>query len=156
MTSTIKEFEAVLENHEASEATSIGIPFDVFEVWGSRARVPVTGTINGFSFRSSVIPRGNGKHYMVVNKQVREGARAKAGDTVNVVLQPDLEPRVVEPPDDFSKALVANEIAHARWKELSYTHQREYVQAIIEAKKEETRKRRITKIIERITRQILK
>ncbi len=156
MTSTIKEFEAVLENHEASEATSISIPFDVFEVWGSRAQVPVTGTINGFPFRSSVVPRGEGKHYMVVNKQVREGANAKAGDTVEVVMKKDLEPRVVELPDDFSLALIANEMAQARWKKLSYTHQREYIQAIIKAKKEETRKRRITKVIEQITRQILK
>lgn len=156
MTSTIKEFEAILENHEASEATSIGIPFDVFDVWGSRARIPVTGTINGFPFRSSVVPRGEGKHYMVVNKQVREGANTKAGDTVNVVMQKDLGTRTVTVPDDFSMALTANEIAHAKWKKLSYTHQREYVQAIVEAKREETRKRRIARTVEILSQKLSK
>lgn len=75
--SKTKRFRVELEKVENSEATSITIPFDVKEVFGTRARVPVRGTINRFPFRSSIFPMGKGKHYMVVNKAVREGQRLK-------------------------------------------------------------------------------
>jgi hypothetical protein len=94
--STKKRFRAVLEKDEHSEATGIFIPFDVQKTFGTRARVPVRGTINGFPFRTSISPMGGGVHIMPVNKALREGARAKAGETVSIVMERDEEPRVVE------------------------------------------------------------
>jgi hypothetical protein len=137
----------VLDRYERSQATGIIIPFNVEEAFGSRARVPVRGTINGFAFRSSVFPMGDGRHYMVINKGVREGARAKAGDTIKVVLQLDDEPRVIEPPDDFVAALKTNRAAKTMWDKLSYSHRRAHVSAIEAAKRPETRARRIKKAV---------
>jgi len=109
-------------------------------------RVPVRGTINGFPFRSSIVPMG-GCHMMAVNKGMREGAKVKSGDTVSVVMERDEEPRIITPPTDFARALKANKDAQAMWDKLSYTHRKEYAQAIEEAKKPETRTRRIEKAI---------
>ncbi len=145
-----KRFRVLLEKHESSAATGIAIPFDVHKVFGSRARVPVSGTINGFPFRSSIFPMGDGHHYMAVNKETRAGAQAKAGDTITVVMQRDDEPRIITPPPDFARALKANKPALAAWDKLSYTYKKEYVQAIEEAKKPETRTRRIEKAIDQL------
>jgi len=142
-----KRFRVTLDKHENSEATGIRVPFDVEKTYGTRARVPVRGTINGYPFRSSIFPMGGGCHFMAVNKSMREGAKAKAGDTVSIVMERDEEPRVIRPPQDFTHALKKNKTAQAAWEKLSYTHQKEYAQAIEAAKKSETRERRIEKAI---------
>jgi Bacteriocin-protection, YdeI or OmpD-Associated/Domain of unknown function (DUF1905) len=128
-------------------ATGILIPFSVEKVFGSKARVPVRGTINGFAFRSSVFPMGGGNHYMAVNRATREGAGAKGGDTVSVVMEVDTEPRVVTASADLKKALGRDKEAKAAFDKLSYTHKKEFVQWIEGAKKEETRARRIEKTL---------
>ena len=142
-----KRFKVLLEGYENTKATGIIIPFDVEKVFGTRARVPVRGTINGFAFRSSIFPTGKGTHYMVVNKGTREGAKAKAGDLIRVVMQRDDEPRVITPPQDFARALKSNKAAQAMWGKLNYSDQRGCVNSIEEAKKPETRERRIEKAV---------
>jgi hypothetical protein len=146
-----KRFKAVLEKHETSEATGILVPFDVLKVFGTRARVPVRGTINGFPYRGSIFPMGGGKHYMVVNKNIRAGANIKGGETISVVMERDEEPRLITPPQDFARALKSNKEARATWEKLSYTHQKEHALAIEEAKKPETRARRIEKAIAQLS-----
>jgi hypothetical protein len=145
-----KRFRVLLEKHESSEATGIKIPFDVQKVFGTRARVPVRGTINGFAFRSSIFPMGDGHHYMVVNKETRAGAKATGGETVSIRMERDDEPRTITPPPDFARALKANKAAQAMWEKLSYTHRKEHAKAIEEAKRPETRARRIEKAIEQL------
>jgi len=145
-----QKFQILLEKDENSEACGFHVPFDVQEVFGTKARVPVCGTINGFPYRGSIMNMGDG-HIMAVNKKLREGARVKGGDIINVVMERDDTPRIITPPDDFAKALNKSKEAKAFWDKLSYTHQREYVQAIEEAKKEETRLRRIEKSIEMLS-----
>jgi hypothetical protein len=136
-----------LEKDVRSEATGIVVPFDVQATFGTRARVPVRGTINGFPYRGSIFPTGDGRHYMVVNKEVRAGARAAGGETISVVMGRDDEPRTIEPPADFLKALDADADARATWERLSYTHRKEHVRAVEEAKRPETRARRIERSI---------
>lgn len=145
-----KRFKVVLEKDGNSEATGILIPFDVLKVYGTRARVPVRGTINGFPYRGSIFPMGGGHHYMIVNKNVRAGAKAKGGETISVIMERDNEPRIITPPPDFARALKANKEARAIWEKLSYTHQKEHALAIEEAKKPETRVRRIEKAISQL------
>ena len=99
-----------------------------------------------------VADRSDGRNaYLPVNKALREGVKAKAGDTVSVVLERDNEPRTVTPPPDFAHALKANRVALAGWEKLSYSHRKEYVGAIEEARKPETRVPRIQKAIEELT-----
>jgi hypothetical protein len=143
-----KRFRVLLERHVTSETTGIRIPFDAQKVFGTRARVPVRGTINGFPYRGSIFPMGDGKHYMVVNSKIRAGANVKGGETIGVTMERDEEPRTVEPSADFARAIKANRQARATWDALSYTHRREYAQWIEEAKKPETRGRRIAKAVE--------
>jgi hypothetical protein len=146
----MKRFRAMLIKDDGTEGTALAMPFDVQQEFGTRGRVPVRGTINGFAFRSTLSPYG-GVHYLPVNKALREGAKAQAGDMVSVVLERDNEPRRVTPPPDFDRALKANRAALAAWEKLSYSHRKEYVGAIVEARKPETRVRRIEKAIEELT-----
>ena len=115
---------------------------------GVKARVPVKGTINGFPFRSSFFPTGKGTHYMVVNKEVRAGAKAAVGESVTVVLEVDTAPRVVALAPDVKKALTKNKKAKAAFDKMAYSHQKEYVGYIEEAKRPETQAKRIKQTLE--------
>jgi hypothetical protein len=140
-----KTFKVKLE--AAGGGAGLIVPFDVHKVFGSKARVAVRGTINGYPYRGSVFPMGGGKHIMVVNKELRKGAGVEAGDKVSVVMEIDDEPRVVTAPADFKKALAKNKEAKSNFEKSSYTHQKEFVTWIEGAKKEETRARRIEKAV---------
>jgi hypothetical protein len=141
-----KRFRVLLEKHENSEATGITIPFDVQKTYGTRARVPVRGTINGFPYRSTIFPMG-GRYMMAVNKEMRAGANATGGDTLSVTMERDEEPRIITPHADLARALKANKAAQSAWDKLSYTHQKEHARAIEDAKRPETRARRIEKAV---------
>jgi len=141
------EFKVKLEGAEGSSGAALSAPFDVVEVFGTRARVPVRGTINGFPFRSSLMPMG-GCHRMVVNKTMRDGAGVKAGDTVRVVMERDEAERTVAVPPLLKQELAKSKAAQANWKKLSYTHQKEMARSITEAQQEETRARRLAKVMD--------
>lgn len=140
-------FRVKLEGADGSEVAGMRPPFDVPTVFGTKARVPVRGTINDHPFRSSLSNMGSG-HMMAVNAQLRSGGKCKAGDIVDVVLERDREERVVEVPADIKKIIASNKTAQATWDSLSFTHKKEWVRAIQEAKKEETRQSRIKKMME--------
>ena len=123
------------------------IPFSVEKVWGTRARLSVQGSINGFAFRSSIFPMGNGTHSMMVNKTMQAGAAAKPGDTVKVTMAPDTVPRVVTVPAELKKAFTRNKAAKDAFKKMPYSHKKEYVGFIVEAKQAETRARRVAKAL---------
>ena len=144
--SPVKKFRAVVERREGGEVCSIHVPFDVEKTFGARGRVPVRGTVNGAPFRSSLFNMGGG-HFFVVNRKMREAAGVRGGETVPVVLERDAEERTVTPPADFARALKANKEARATWDALSYTHRREHVEHVEDARKPETRQRRVEKSI---------
>jgi uncharacterized protein YdeI (YjbR/CyaY-like superfamily) len=91
----------------------------------------------------------HGEYCLVVPKRVREVAKVKGGETITVTIQRDNQKRTVEVPADFAQALKDNNLTET-FAKMSYTHQKEYVNSIIEAKKEETRLKRIAKAIEMI------
>ena len=140
-------FKVKLEGETSSEVAALSAPFDVEKTFGTRARVPVRGTINGYPFRSSLMPMG-GCHRMVVNRAMREGAGVKAGDTVKVVMEQDEVPRTVDPPALLKKELAKSKTAHANWEKQSFTFKKEMARSIVEAKQEETRARRLTKVMD--------
>lgn len=139
-------FKVKLEGAEGSEVAGFHPPFAVPEIFGTKARVPVRGTINGFPFRSSLCNMGGG-HMMVVNKSMRTGAKCKAGDVVDILLQRDRDDRVVDVPEYLTQLIDTDKKAKATWDSLSFTHKKEWVRAIEEAKKEETRQARIQKMM---------
>lgn len=139
-------FKTKLVGVDNMESAAMRPPFDVPAVFGTKARAPVRGTINGAPFRSSLCNMGDG-YFMVVNKELRAAAKCKAGDAVDAVLERDREERVIETPDEIKRAFRANKKAEATWESLSFTHKKEWVRAITEAKKEETRRTRIEKLV---------
>jgi Domain of unknown function (DUF1905)/Bacteriocin-protection, YdeI or OmpD-Associated len=141
------EFTVKLEGKEGSSVAWLNAPFDVVKVFGTRARVPVRGTINGFPFRSSLMPMG-GCHGMAVNKTMRDGAGVEAGDTVSIVMERDEAERIVEVPPLLKKELAKSKTAQANWQKLSFTNQKEIALSIREAKQEETRTRRLAKAMD--------
>ena len=141
------KFEVKLEGMRGSEVAALSAPFDVEEIFGAKARVPVRGTINGCPFRSSLMPMG-GCHRMVVNKALRDGAGVKAGDTVLVVMERDEAERTVEVPLLLQKELAKSKTARANWEMQSFTNKKEMARAIVEAKQEETRARRVAKVMD--------
>jgi uncharacterized protein YdeI (YjbR/CyaY-like superfamily) len=85
---------------------------------------------------------------LLILKSIREQIGKTFGDEIQVSVESDSEPRVVEVPSDFARALKKEKSAQAYFKSLSYSHQREYVNHIMEAKREETRTKRIDRTIE--------
>jgi len=144
-------FKVKLEGKEGSEVAWMNAPFDVQETFGTRARVPVRGTINGFAFRSSLMPM-DGRHGMAVNRTMRKGANAQAGDLVEVVLERDTDERTVEAPPELEKELGKSRQARVRWEELSFTHKKEMANCIRDAKQDETKKRRLAKVMQVLKR----
>jgi len=137
------EFTVKLEGKGTSVAW-LNAPFDVVKIFGTRARVPVRGTINGFAFHSSLMPMA-GCHGMAINKTMREGAGVKAGETVRVVMERDEGERTVEAPALLKKKMAKSKAAQANWKKLSFTNKKEIALSISSAKQEETRQRRLAK-----------
>lgn len=147
--SPVKRFRALVERGERSAVCAIHFPFDVEQTFGARGHVPVRGTLNGAPFRASIF-KMRGRHFMVVNRKLREAAGVSGGETVPVRIERDTEPRVVTPPADFARALRANPEARAAWDKLSYTHRREHVEHIEDAKKPATRQRRVEKSVSQL------
>ena len=123
----------------------IEVPLDVPAVLG-KARAPVRGTINGHPFRSTVAVYG-GRYYLPVNRTLREAAGVAAGDVVVVELEPDDQPRTVDPPADLADAMAADPEAGSAFAGLSFTHQREYAEWVAQAKRAETRRRRVEQAV---------
>lgn len=136
-----KTFLTTLRGQVGNEGFAIVLPFDPREVFG-RARAPVTVTLREYTYRSTVAIM-HGESFVVVNAEARKAAGVKAGDRVRVTLTEDAAPRTVECPPDLEAAPRAMPPAWERWAEMSYTHQHEYARAVLEAKRPETRARRI-------------
>lgn len=141
-----QRFTAILEL-AGKTATGIQVPDEVVEELGGGKRPPVRVSLNGFVYRTTVAPMG-GTFFIPVAREIREGAGLIAGERVNVEMTLDTEPRTVEVPSDFQAALDAAPGANEKFENLSYTHRKEHVRAIENAKTPETRARRIAKAIE--------
>jgi hypothetical protein len=108
-------FKAKIEGREIGAVAAIKPPVDVPEFFGRRARVPIRGTINGFPFRSSLMPMG-GCHMMPVNKTLRDGDGARPGEMVEGGMERDEAARTVEALPRLKKELAKSEKARERWR----------------------------------------
>ena len=141
------EFEATIVAADRGGAY-VAVPPAVVDALGGRGRTPVVATFDGVEYRGSVVAMGSG---MVIGilKQIRTRLGKEPGDTIAVTLMVDDEPRRVDVPDDLRAAL-AEASLQSRFDALSYSHRREYVQWIEEAKRPATRQRRIEHTVERV------
>jgi hypothetical protein len=139
-------FRAKIVGKEVGVVAAITPSVDVIEWFGTRGRVPIRGTINGFPFRSSLMPMG-ACHMMPVNKTLCRGAGVQPGDVVDVVMERDVEERTVEAPAELKKELGRSKVARERWDGLAFTHKKEMAISISGAKQEETKTRRLAKVM---------
>jgi len=112
-------------------------------------RFPVVATVNGYEWRTSV-SRMRGEFLVGLNREVREGAGVQAGDTVTLALRLDTAPREVEVPEALARALDADPAARAAFEKLAFTHRKEFARWIEEAKREQTRDRRVAQALDMI------
>jgi hypothetical protein len=141
-------FKAELQS--ANEAGRwVQVPESVASSFSSK-RPPVRATVNGVSFRSRLSVYG-GKSYLGFTAAVRKAAGISLGDVLDISVEVDDEPREVELPSALTVALEANPDAAAVFSGLAFTHRKEYETWIAEAKRDETRERRVVKAIEMLT-----
>jgi hypothetical protein len=147
-----QKFEArLLSKGPGGAWTYLPIPFDVQKVFGSKARVSVAGTINGFPFHNSLMPEGDGTHSMMVGKDLQAGAKAHAGDLVEVVVELDTSERTVVVPKELQAALRKAPKVSSFFDSLAYSHRKEYADWIAGAKQEATRISRAAKAVEMLS-----
>jgi hypothetical protein len=125
-------------------ATGIRIPDEVIESLGSSKRPPVAVTINGHTYRTTAVRMG-GQFFVPLSAENREAAGVAAGDDITVDIEADTAPREVTMPDDLAAAM--DDGARTAYDGLSYTHRKEWVRWVEEAKKPETRATRIEKTV---------
>ena len=139
-------FTAVIINAGGGGAF-VEVPFDVEKVFGSK-RPRVKAMIEGVPYRGLLVRMGGEHHILIVLKGIREQIGKTFGEKIKVTVEPDTQPRAIEIPKDLLKEFKKEKQARSFFDGLSYTHQKEYVQWIVESKKEETRQRRVAKTIE--------
>jgi uncharacterized protein YdeI (YjbR/CyaY-like superfamily) len=146
-----KSFSAVLERGKNRlNWVIVRIPFDAAKVWGSRGQLKVRGDINGFPFRTSLFPTGDGEHLLLVNKRMQASARVTVGDTAKLRLEPDAEERVMQIPGELA-AILSEDRELSRWFEgVGYGVQKWTSDWINDVKSDEARQRRAEQMAERL------
>lgn len=137
---------------EGKNWTFVTMPKNVSEKLPKRGRIAIEGTVNGFAFKTSAFPDGEGSHQFMVNGTMRAGAKAAIGDIATFVIQPSSDTVEFEIPGDLSTALKKSAKASAQWEKITPKAKAEWAAWITSSKKEETRTARVTKTIERLTK----
>lgn len=148
---TKHEFTAALIRPEGRGTwTYVDVPAGVSAAIGTPGQAAVVGTVNGEPFRSTLMSRGGGAHYLVVPRPLRDALGVTTGDEVRIELEVDTAPRTVEVPADLDQALAADPAAAEAFASLAPSHRKQYVAWIEEAKRSETRERRVAKAVDMI------
>jgi uncharacterized protein YdeI (YjbR/CyaY-like superfamily) len=147
-----KSFTAVLEpDGTALNWTIARIPFDVAKAWPVRKGRRVRGEIEGFAFRTTLFPRpGGGEHYLLVNKKMQAGARARAGEEARIWLEPDLDEREILLPEELKRELSSDRGLRKWFDGLSDSMRREIGKWADEPKSAQSKQKRAEKMAERL------
>jgi hypothetical protein len=141
MTTKKHTFKATIQNAGGGGAF-VEIPFDVEKAFGSK-KPKVKALIEGVPYRGTLVRMGTECHLLLILKSIREQVGKTFGDGVKVSVELDVEERVVTVPLELKRAFKSDKEAQSAFEKLSYTHKKEYVTWIEEAKREETRARRV-------------
>ena len=139
-------FAAVIQNAGGGGAF-VEVPFDVEKAFGSK-KPKVKAMIEGVEYRGTLVRMGTECHLLLILKSIREQVGKTFGDEIKVTVEADTEERVITVPAELKRAFKSEKEAKAVFEKLSYTHQKEYVTWISEAKKDQTRQNRVAKTIE--------
>ena len=138
-----QEFDSSIEAGRGG-GTFVAIPFDVKELFGTSGQGRVIAHFDGIEAKTALVPMG-GQHVLGLRKSVRETLGKQVGDPVHVTLRRDLAPRTFEMPPEFAEALAQDPDASEFFDSLSFTHRREMAASVREAKRQETKQRRLEK-----------
>ncbi len=130
--------------------TGFEIPEAFVEELGGGKKPKVSVTVNGFTYRSSIARMG-GQYLLGVSKERREAAGVVGGEVLEIDIELDTVPRVIDVPPALAEAFVDNSKAKVFWDSMSYSNQRWHAEQIDGAKTEETRARRVAKSVELLT-----
>ncbi|MGO8875082.1 MAG: YdeI/OmpD-associated family protein [Acidimicrobiales bacterium] len=142
------EFDAVVARGRGG-GLCVSLPAEAADVFATRARFPVRAWFNEAGYRGSTMPMGDGTFGLGLSQSVRAEAGIGLGDTLRVVVERDDSERGVEVPADLTAALEASGLAD-RFAAMAYTHRKEYARWIVEAKRPETRSKRLAQAVTRI------
>jgi hypothetical protein len=146
-----KTFSAKLENPDPKmDAAFVSIPFDVEKMYGTKGQVKVKATFDGHPYRGILANMGTGCHVILVRKDVRKAIGKNVGDVVEVSIEPDKEPRIVEVPPELRAALARNKKAAEFFNDLSYTNRKEYAVWVGSARKAETKTKRVDEAVRKL------
>lgn len=146
-TPAAQTFRAAVDMPETTGATSLlEVPAAAVEALRAGKRPAVLVTLNGYTYRSTVAVY-DGRYYLPVRKEVREASGVTPNTPLDVSIALDTAPRTVEVPDDLAAALNAAPDVAPTFEGLSYSHKKEYVTWITEAKRDETRRQRVQKTV---------
>ena len=123
--------------------TLVPVPRKVASELGLKGMPKIQAVIAGIPYRGSLMPRGDGMYCLGVLKSIQQAAQVGPGDMVEVEIALDTAPRTVEVPRDLADALADDKKASAVWEKLSFTNRKEIARSLEEAKKPETRERRL-------------
>jgi hypothetical protein len=140
------KFKAKIQTGDGG-GSFVFFPYDTAKEFATSGIVPIKATFDGVPYTGSLIKYGHPLHMLGILKAIREQIGKAPGDTIEVVVWKDKEPRTVELPAPFEKLLKKEKLLPV-FNALSYTHRKEYYRWITEAKKEETRAKRLEKAVE--------
>ncbi len=138
-----QEFDGVIDAGRGG-GTFVAIPFDVEAVFGTRGQVRVIARFDGVEAQTNLAPMG-GQHALGLRKSVREALGKVVGDPVHVTLRRNDAPRTYDMPPELAEALAQEPDASEFFDSLSFTHRKELAASVREAKKPETKQRRLDK-----------
>jgi hypothetical protein len=125
----------------------VDVPADAIAALGGLKQMRVIGTLNGLAFKSSTMPAGGGRLCVGVHKAMREAAAVSYGDLVELEIERDDRPRVLELPPELEEALRADPALRERFDSLSFSRRRDLAGPISEAKRPETRAARLERAL---------
>jgi len=145
------QFKAIIKQHETMNAAFVEFPFSTGELFNKKGQVKIKAVFDDkVEYRGSLAKMKSDCHILGLTKEIRKKLGKTFGDQVSISLVEDKEERTVEIADDILTVFQENPEAKALFDKMSYTHRKEYIRWINEAKKPETREKRKVKMVEMI------
>jgi len=125
----------------------VDVPGEISRALGEKGNILVTGTVNGFVFRSTLVPVRGAPYRLYLNMEIRKGTGTRVGETVEIILEPDPDPRVEPVPDLLREALDLDAGPNAAWDALPPSRRREILRYLNSLKSRDALARNVAKVI---------
>jgi hypothetical protein len=146
-----QEFNAVIQKLPDMDAAFIDLPFDAEKSFGKK-RVKVKAWFDGILYRGTLMRMGRSSDWLGITQEIRKKIGKIPGDTVHLIIEEDIEERTIVVPEDLAELLRKNKAESDFFHSLAFTHRKEYVSWIVDAKRQETRSARLEKTIDMLKR----